>query len=330
MLRKSSASFLKSASRSRSRWICTVRGELVSPLTNKSMVVRARDMNFMLDNESDLQRVDQAMEELPKDRIVAVNWREVVDPRFEQTVLNGSYAGLRSLMHKELRYKNETVTKQLLSRLRLQKTTIQFLIAALEDLPMPADVDVMHCVEALDIAQIMMSGRKDCFDSRQDANRLYPGGGAKERSHPSKPRGVYLMNDLGTVALLDARLPINCGTSGTSSNVMNAWFNLTGQQRMSQGDIRQMASLLHGYLAGRFLIDLNIPQVEEGVQKFVQDKALYDLLVRTGMGQTHTLGEVVNACMLTDAAQAKGGDLSDSEKSEVIKGSVELTRQAMD
>jgi hypothetical protein len=293
-------------------------------------VVEALDMNYNLDNERSFHRLNRSLMLLPRDRYIAANCHSEIPTQFQQHLIDGTVKGLRKLLKKERRYRKSPLNLEVVSSLQVQDTTKQIFFNVLSEMDIPPGIDITNIVETLDVAQqIMSSHPEEFFESRQDARRLYPG--TQKRSHPAKPMGIYLEDDPGSIILLDAGLPVNSGTSGTTSNVVNGYFNLFGG-RLPKECRLLMAKAVHGYLAGPLVIDILTSKIEEGVKKRVSEDQpdMLGLLRLTGLGQSHTLGECINACLLTDTAQQEGGQLSKEKEAKVLKEGAEITAEIMD
>jgi len=320
------------------RRICSLKGNLVSPKTRKTLPVVATDMNFNLDSQADLERLEAATERLPKDRAIAINTRETLDPGFKHFVVGETCRGMvRVLGKKSLKYRRGRgsvvdFNPTLIASLKTTDGAKDLMLAALCGLPLPPVIDVMDCLEVMQHMQLAMALEQDLFKSDQEAFRFYPEPNPRtlepERSHPRDPRGIYLAKDPGTIALLDARMPVNCGTSGSSGTAMNGLFNLRGEL-LAPELVRPMAMLLHAHFAGRQMIDVLTREIEPAVMARIEGTDLLPHLKRVGLGQTHTMGEIFNGCLMADAAQRKGGPLTDTEKEGVIRNGVEATERQM-
>ncbi|CUI08340.1 hypothetical protein [Massilia antarctica] len=308
------------------RRIITVAGSLMMPDGRSSALARASDMHFNCDNSQQVARLEAAMESLPGDRAIVLAWTSLNFSDSKNRLVVPVHAGLTKAFKQGLKYKGKELSVEAIHAMKLQAETKRYLISALQGEATPAATSEQHCIEALDQAQKIFAGTTGFFDSRQDAQRNYPD--SKERSHPKNLKGVYLWNDPGAQALIDARLPVNCGTSGTASNVMNAYYNIIGE-RMPDEMVATMGGAVHAYLAGEMMISVVGRDIEQGVRSAVGED-VFAQLKQTGLGQTHTLGEVHLACMLTHAAQKEGGPLSPEASAAVTGAAIERTRAAME
>jgi len=279
------------------------------------MLVRASDINVKLDTDQDLWEYEEAMGGLPHDRVLAVSRKLVIPDPFASSMFLYTTMGFQLARRKGLTLKGRALDEAMLSLVKVQQATKNVIAAAWQNKPLPIGADITHCVEALDFLQkVFASHPEEFFTVRSEAERAYPG--SVELSHPTKPMGAYLLKDPGSRALIEARLPVNAGTSGTSSNVANAIYNITGIV-LPDSELPHLVSAMHAYLAGPELIKILSPKIESGVLQLTGPD-VFSTLERTGYGQTHTRGEVWNALMLTRQTQKIGQRLTKEDEKRAI------------
>lgn len=350
-----------------SRRIMTLQGKVVTVFDERfADSFRGSNINFQFNDESVMKLVAQGMANYGNtERLYAkVNIVEYSKKKTRQEqVIMELYEYVQNVMpfiqkNELVQMKSGPLTKETIGKANLSYSAKSVILGSMSGKLMPLEavhspaaaiLEIADYVQKmLDVAMRERGGGGEFYLSQTKANRSYRDGDNQlVRSHPTKGMGIFLEDDLGTRIAIANGLVVNCGTSGTSSNMLNGLLNLG----MPIGDdfmkvfVPHMIDLMHGYFSGVIPIDIMVggiasetnvlntvgAAVEKRVEEMREENnILPSKLINAKQGQTHTLIEVTNAATATALTALKKEPLTKDEQTALFEKNSKSVKAKMD
>ena len=275
---------------------------------------RFSDQNFLVSSEKEGMLTLNAQGRIYTDRTVArITGKKIITPGTPDFIQMENLQDLlksgveRAFMSENMLFDGKPLTVESINSAKLFQPTKTFLtqIVKREHISFENMQDAVVAIP--ETAMFMQRAFKENAGripnglfQQIKSDRLFNGG----QTHPvNSATGAFLSNDPFARVAIQLATPINCGTSGSTNAMMLGFFNTNILlKRSTKLPLDLMVNLLHGHFAGAYVVEF----IGKKIHGTVMDREdiepeLKKMLVYSGVGQTHTLGEVWAAALRTQA-----------------------------